>query len=266
MSITTPVYRKGKHYTVIVSNGQSLMVFTNQDTLNAQRQSDLSHDHEILVWSWIGDAGFPARYTTGKWVRLDSLGLLYNSMGVESARTLAAAGHNVALINVAYGGRGLNAYWRKGQAGYTILTGQINTALSALSFGNTWEWGFFLRYQAHADCGNVSDAETYATLLPTHMADLRADLTGATDLTFVIGRAPDWASSIRPADALASIRAAQVSIAEADGNATWFDTDGCLVAGTESPFTWTATWDGTHPTAPARARNGMRGANAWLAM
>jgi len=72
--------------------------------------------------------------------------------------------------------------------------------------------------------------------------------------------------ALRPADALASIRAAQVSIAEADGNATWFDTDGCLVAGSEAPFIWGASWDLIHPTGSARARNGMRGANVWLDM
>ncbi len=265
MSITTPIFRRGKHYTVVVSNGQSLTAITNQETLNAMRQADLSYDHRILVWSWMGDAGFPARYTSGKWVRLDSLGPQFVSMGHGVARTLAAAGHNVALIDVAYGGKGLNAYWRKGQPGYAILTEQVNAALASLSFGNTWEWGFFMRYQSHADCGSVAAAETYAGLLPTHMADLRADLTGATNMPFVIGRAPDWGEAVGRLG-LSTIRAAQVSIAEADGNATWFDTDGCLVAGSEAPFTWGATWDGTHPTAPARFRNGMRGANAWLDM
>ena len=135
---------QGKHYVAMACNGQSLAVGSNQGVVSSLRSTGLQLDGEIVVWSWMPD--LPSAYTTGKWVRLDSLDWRYNSMGMEAARQLAAQGHNVALIDIANGGQGLNAYWRKGQTGYTILTGQINAALSALSgWGNTWEWGPFVR-------------------------------------------------------------------------------------------------------------------------
>ncbi|MFA5379767.1 MAG: sialate O-acetylesterase [Dehalococcoidia bacterium] len=249
---------KKKHYVVIVSCGQSLAIATDQSSLSARRQLDLSNDHTIKLWSYLPDV---VGQTTTAWTALDVASKEYESMGRAAARRYAYYGYNVALIEVAVGGMGLNAYWKKGQSGYTVLTGQITTALTALArWGTTWEWGFFLRYQAHADCATIAGADTYAGLLPTHLADLRADLPSATDLHFVIARAPDWGVAVGRLG-LDTIRAAQVSIADADENASWIDTDGILLPGTDGIISWGTSHDGVHPTACGRASVGIRAAD-----
>lgn len=260
----TPIIRQKKHYKVIVATGQSLALATTYESLSARRGQLRSNDARIKVWSSMPD--LPVSQNLGYWTSLDTISADYVSMGRASARELSFVEDNVALIEVAKSGMGLDAYWKKGLAGYTLIIDQVTAALSKLaSWGDTWEWAYYLRYQAHADCATVSAAETYNTLLPTHMADLRADLPNASGMTFVIGRAPDWGEPTGRLG-LSTIRSGQVSIAEADGNATWCDTDGILIAGSMGSLGWGPSSDGVHPTGSGRCAVGIKAAKAIQAL
>lgn len=81
--------------------------------------------------------------------------------------------------------------WNRGNSYYNSAVSRLNTLFAA---NPDYEFCGFLWHQGESDAGSAADADAYAGRLDQMIADIRADVTAATETTpFVVGgMVPAW--------------------------------------------------------------------------
>ncbi len=134
------------------------------------------------------------------------------------------------LIKFAVGGTNLFAQWTtptnpngefpEGGPLWIQLKQHIDDARAALdAMGYQHQIDGFLWMQGESDADKNFRANAYNSKLTDFIASMRSH-TGHPDLPFILGRIRDAGQPHA-----ATVRAAQVAVADADPNACWFDTD-----------------------------------------
>lgn len=122
-------------------------------------------------------------------------GAAYTGPEVTFGRTMADAGHPVALVKHAVGGTDLATYWAPGVddadpsagQGWHDLVDTIAAASAALdATGRPWRWAGLVWMQGESDASYAPWADAYETNLTHFVARVREE-TGTPDLPVAIG-------------------------------------------------------------------------------
>jgi hypothetical protein len=131
---------------------------------------------------------------------------------------------DIYLVKYAESGSNLAVQWKPDGTGavYNAFKSMVNAALQNLNNAHlNPEVVGMIWMQGESDANKHEYAVNYAANLKALINKVRLDF--GADMRFVIGRIDDW-----PWGAAADcelVRAAQQTVAEADSNAAWFDTD-----------------------------------------
>lgn len=244
-------FRKSKIANLFIRAGQSNEVGFVHDVYAPTAYLPTAFDNKIMIHSSSGtaidDAGTMAGNSTDietdGWTTVEAMAAWsrYN-YGPEwaFARELAynQQMRNIAIIKWARNGTRLGRDWRKTDAElYPTFVAYCNAAIAALQAE-----GWIVRVrgiswlQGYGDTADITAASEYGDNLTQLMADLRADITGASAAKFIIVKGADfWRLPFLPgepdADAqkvanIDNVRAGQASAVSGDTiGATLVDTD-----------------------------------------
>lgn len=244
-------FSRAKIANLFIRAGQSNEVGFAHDVYPPTAYLPTGKDHLIMIHSSSGtaidDAGTMAGNSTDietdGWTTVEDMAALsrYN-YGPEwgFARELAFNQNmrNVAIIKWARNGTRLGRDWRKSDNElYPTFVSYVNAAIADL-FADGWivrvrgiSW-----CQGHGDTGDNTAASDYGTNLTQLMADLRADITGASNAKFIIVKGADfWRLPFLPGEPdedaqkvtnVDNVRAGHAAAVSGDsGNSVLIDTD-----------------------------------------
>jgi hypothetical protein len=132
---------------------------------------------------------------------------------------------DIYLVKYAESGSNLAVDWKPDGTGpqYNAFKSRVNAALQNLNDAHlNPEVAGMIWMQGESDANKHDFAVNYATNLAVFINKVRLDF-GAANMRFVIGQIDNWAWGATADCDL--VRTAQQTVAEADGNAAWFNTD-----------------------------------------
>jgi hypothetical protein len=167
-----------------------------------------------------------------KWLDLQGgFGRLPSNFGPEVSfghRLSEELPGDLRIVKVAQGGTDLAEDWSpyaplSGWQMYPLLTTDVQEATANLeAAGHSVKVAGMMWAQGAADARLQTKANAYEDNLTAFIAQVRSDFA-APDMPFIIARTHDEPFDDFPY--MATVRAAQVNVAETDENADWIDTD-----------------------------------------
>ncbi|MSQ03824.1 MAG: hypothetical protein EXR71_18375 [Myxococcales bacterium] len=147
---------------------------------------------------------------------------------VSFGRTLADAGHRLAIVKHAVSGTDLANFWYPGATpgdasageGFAVLVDSLDAAKAELDRGEPWRWAGFVWMQGESDALDLDMAHAYEDNL-RGLVDAMRELTAEPELPVVIGlisREAYWTF----ADL---VRGAEMSVAESEDAIVMVETD-----------------------------------------
>lgn len=206
-----------KTYYLLPIGGQSNCVGT---AIDGTTLTNTDLDSSILINVKAGNSeGGGVNYPTTGWpstpphdsnleITNFSQGATFGGFGPERglARTLAAAGHNVCVVKVAFNGHGLGQHWMRDTSQFYIGNYQMFVDLIGITKAELESQGhrviipaiFWPQY--YSDANSLSLNTIYQSNLTQFTADLREDL-GMPNLPFITMDNPPWSNAAYLANA-----------------------------------------------------------------
>ncbi|WP_269523299.1 sialate O-acetylesterase [Coraliomargarita parva] len=220
----------------VTSRVVDVFLLAGQSNMSGRVTTDYIHDSrddECLFYYRTDGPASSDVDSGGAFTTVQPLASGYYGPEISLSRELVDKGYRVAIIKVSDGGTSLDVDWNTTSCGtwWKHWRSEVACALEGLE-----TMGYVIRVrggcwlQGETDAANATRAANYENNFSTFLADLNSQLT---DWGYDTSDMLTVCALIRTASGTyaGTVRTAQQTVIEGQGNATWFDTDDLSMQG-----------------------------------